>query len=245
VHLVDESAIARGMVRVEPGDDVLGALEALAFAAGWREAHVSGAGRFDLVELVQGDETSSLEHAEIVTLNGLVVRSEARAEARLFAQLFADGRVHVGRVVAALGGEALLVVDASVARSAKPVARETRSRPVVPTAEPVPPSRGSSPGLGSGLVAKPMLLPVGRAEAAAAADDVEEHWAEVASGDVLIHPQLGTCDVVGEDESGGMRVRIASGRICVLRLDTLEIAAPNPDASGRSVYRVIGPKRRR
>jgi len=242
VHLVENNAIVRGMVRVEPGDDLVTSLEGIAFAAEWREAHVAGAGRLDLVELAQGDETSSLEHAEILSLSGLVVRGEARAEARLFAQLLVGGRVHAGRIVAALGGEVLLVVDAALVRAAKPAPSEARARPVVPTSEPVPAPRGSSPGLG--LLSKPMLVPVGRGEASLGADDAE-YWAEVSAGHVLVHPQLGTCDVVGEDESGGMRVRIASGRICVLRLDTLEIAAPTEDDGGRSVYRVLGGKRRR
>jgi hypothetical protein len=263
VHLVEDNAIVRGMVRVEPGDDLVTSLEGIAFAAGWREAFVTGAGGLDLVELATGEATVALERVEIVSLTGHVVRREGRAEVRLHAQVLADGTLHTGRIAAALGGEALLVVDAALVRAAKasPTTMDTRPRsapaPMAPSpfgAQPsagqpvsmdaIPAPRGSSPGFGSSLGAKPMIVPVGRGDAPVDADE-SEHWAEVAAGDVLVHPQLGTCDVVGEDESGGMRVRIASGRICVLRLDTLEIAAPAEDESGRNVYRVIGPKRRR
>lgn len=247
MHLVEESAIARGMIRVEPGDDLVAALEVLAFAAGWREAYITGTGVLDLVELATGDSTLALERAEILSLSGRVKRGEARAEARLQAQVMVDGRLHAGRLVAGLAGDLLLVVDAALERPSKAAATPNEARGVraaVPVASEPPPPRASSPGFVGGFGPKPAVVPIGRTEASLDSAE-EEYWTEVGPGDVLEHPQLGTCEVVGEDESGGVRARIASGRICVLRLDTLEIAAPSTDAEGRLVYRIVGPKRRR
>ena len=248
MHLVEESAIVRGMIRVESGDDVIQSLEAIAFAAGWTEVFVTGAGILDLVEIGNGITTTALEKAEIVSLSGRVARGAGRAEARLMVQVFANGQVHSGRIHAALGGDALLVVDAALAGAKRanigaPPTRMVAAAPAPPP-EPAPAPRGSAPGLLSGIGAKLPLVPIARGELALGDDD-EEFWSEVAAGDLLEHPQLGSCDVLGEDESGGMRVRIGSGRVCVLRLDTLEIKQPTEDEAGRKIYRVVGPKRRR
>ncbi|MSP24958.1 MAG: hypothetical protein EXR75_07285 [Myxococcales bacterium] len=77
------------------------------------------------------------------------------------------------------------------------------------------------------------------------ADDGEPDYSDdVVAGDVLEHPQLGACEVMGDDPSGGTRVRMPSGRVGVLRLETLRLLAPTDDSTGRQVYRVAGPRKR-
>ncbi len=255
MQVIDESAIARGMVRSDPGEDLLAALEGLANAAGWREAFVSGTGSLDLVELEVGSEVLSLERAELVSMSGHIVRPEQRAIARLHVQVLVGGRVHSGRVVAALTGPLLLVVEAALLPSAASSvgARAVPKAAASPVMEfrsrkanaDMPGARPSSPGVPSTVFGvAPVVVPLGRVDASLAPIE-DEYWMEVAAGDWLDHPQLGRGEVVGDDESGGMRVRIPSGRVCVLRLDTLEVAAPTEDAAGTRVFRVIGPKRRR
>jgi len=70
-------------------------------------------------------------------------------------------------------------------------------------------------------------------------------WTEVEPGDFLQHPQLGFCEVVADDDSGGTRIRVPSGRTRVLRLDALHLLAPETDEEGRRVFTVTGPRRRR
>ncbi|RLB45224.1 MAG: hypothetical protein DRI90_28670, partial [Deltaproteobacteria bacterium] len=85
MHLVDEQAISRGMVRVEPGEDLIEALEALAQAAGWRDGYVTGAGVLELVELASGPDgaTDTLENAELASLSGRIAHENNQAVARL------------------------------------------------------------------------------------------------------------------------------------------------------------------
>src|SRR3954468_13072459 len=100
------------MIRVEPGEDLVVALEGLAFAAGWREAFVTGTGTLDLVEIARGVETMTFEKAQLASLTGRIVRRGERCEATLHAVLITGGQLQAGRVAAAVTGELLLVVDA-------------------------------------------------------------------------------------------------------------------------------------
>ncbi len=245
MKLFDENAIARGLVRVEPGEDLIAALEGLAFAAGWREAFVTGAGVLDLIELDIGGEVRSFERAELLSLSGHIVRREARAEARLLVQVLVEGASHAGRLVAAVTGPLLLVVEAALLPSARSVGVPAVSAPKPPTApSPETSSARSSSPAGGAPGAKPVVAPLRRADASPV-EEADEYWMEVVAGDWIDHPQLGRGEVVGDDESGGARVRIASGRLCVLRLDTLEVAAPVETPEGQRLFRIVGPKRKR
>jgi hypothetical protein len=75
-------------------------------------------------------------------------------------------------------------------------------------------------------------------------DDEDDDIVDPQAGEFLAHPQLGLCEVVGDDDSGGVRVRVPSGHVRVLRLDALRIAAATRDEEDRQVYKVIGPRRR-
>jgi predicted DNA-binding protein with PD1-like motif len=248
VQLVDDSAIARGMIRVEPGEDLVAALEALALAAGWREAFVTGTGMLDMVELGRGVETMTFEQAQLTSLSGRVVRRGERCEASLHAVVVTGGQLQAGRVVAAVTGELLLVVDAValagstargvMPRTAPPVERTPIPREAVESSD----ARSAHKPPSQNFTAKPVIIP--RAPEVVAEEDIE-HWTEVELGCFLEHPQLGFCEVVGDDESGGTRVRIANGRVLVLRLDTLHVLAPETDAEGRRVFKISGPRKRR
>ena len=76
--------------------------------------------------------------------------------------------------------------------------------------------------------------------------DAGEIYAEdVLPGDVLDHPQLGMCEVVGEDDDGGTQVRVPSGRIRTLKLEALRILPSDREPpEGKSIYRIDGPQRR-
>ena len=74
--------------------------------------------------------------------------------------------------------------------------------------------------------------------------DDDEEIPEPQTGELLVHPQLGTCTVVGDDDSGGIRVRVPSGHVRVLRLDALRVAPATTDEQGRRVYQILGPRRR-
>ncbi len=253
MQAIGENSIVRGMIRVEAGEDLVSALESLAFVAEWREALVTGTGSLDLLELEVGTEIVSLERAEVLSFNGHIVRGDARTVARINVQVLAGGRVYAGRIVQALTGPGLLAVEAVlatavrvpvVAKAAPPAAVEpVRARkPEVAVSVARPSSPGFAGALSFGQV--PVVVPRGRVDPSLDRAE-DEYWIEVAAGDWLDHPQLGRGEVVGDDESGGMRVRIQSGRVCVLRLDTLEVAAPVQESDGRRVFRVLGPKRRR
>jgi hypothetical protein len=76
-------------------------------------------------------------------------------------------------------------------------------------------------------------------------DDVEEHENPILNvGDMINHPQLGLCEVVGEDDSGGTQIRVPSGRVRVLKLEALMVRVDETDAEGRNVFKVLGPRRR-
>ncbi len=242
MHLVEDSAVARGMIRVETGEDLIVALEKLAAAAGWTEAFVTGAGALEMVELARGGETMTFDNAQLSSLSGRIVRRGDRCEAALQTTFLAGGTVQAGRIVAAITGELLLVVDAAIAK-ARPKVEPPRERLKSEAPVDSDDERAATRPLSQSFTTKPVIVPRGQAEASE--EDSNDHWMDVEAGDTLEHPQLGACEVVGEDESGGMRVRIASGRICVLRLDTLEVRAPSTSPEGQRTFRVAGPKRRR
>ncbi len=257
MHLVDEQAISRGMVRVEPGEDLIEALEALAQAAGWRDGYVTGAGVLELVELASGPDgaTDTLENAELASLSGRIAHENNQAVARLRATVLVDGTLHCGRIVAAMTGRLLLVVEAVVAQPAKVAAdlggatgsvdAAASTPPAVPPA--IRPSANSTEAHAARSATKPLSqtfstkpIPKRLPSSPGARDENPE----VEPGDLLNHPQLGMCEVVGDDESGGTRIRVPSGRVRVLRLDALQVLAGEKDEQGRTVFRVAGPRRR-
>lgn len=267
MELVDDKAIARGMVRVQSGEDLMDVLRALAAAAGWVEAHVTGAGVLDMVELKGAGPTATFEQAEIVALSGRVVRRSEGIEIALRAMVLVEGKVEAGRIEGAMTGGLTLVVDAVVAPSAskpagvgarpvtpRPVPATTTNKPSAPGGPSPGPSKPSSPGRpsagpskpsGPALPKKPLAPPTARRSI----DDVDDDEHEnpiVDNGDVLIHPQLGRLLVVGDDTSGGTKVRIDGGKIKVLRLEALEISNEvEEDEEGNRTFRIVGPRRKR
>ncbi len=245
------------MVRVEPGEDLIEALEALAQAAGWRDGYVTGAGVLELVELCTGPDgtTQTLENAELVSLSGRIAYENDRAVAKLRAAVLAGGTLHCGRIVAAMTGQLLSVVEAvgdepaTTATGTGPMTggegtAGPASPPGAPAAHPAVSdveadgSRSATKPLSQTFSAKPIpkRLP--------SSPGAREENPEVEPGDLLNHPQLGMCEVVGDDESGGTRIRVPSGRVRVLRLDALQVLAGERDEQGRTVFRVAGPRRR-
>src|SRR5262245_3798915 len=130
------------MVRAEPGEDLVESLQAIAQAAGWREAFVTGAGVFDLVELAIGDsEVVTLERAELVSLAGRITREAGRAVVDLRASLLAGGRLVSGRIVAAMTGQVILTVDAI---TGEPVQARPQAAPQRIERSPAPPMASAS-----------------------------------------------------------------------------------------------------
>lgn len=265
MELVEEKAIARGMVRVQSGEDLMDVLRALAAAAGWVEAHVTGSGVLDMVELKGTGPTATFEQAAIVSLSGRVVRRSEGVDIALFAMVLADDKVEAGRIEGAMTGGLTLVVDAVVAPSASKAAgtepRPATSRAVSSpaAAKPSAPGRsapgGSPPGAPrpsapslpkKNLPNKPLAPPPAR-RLVPNEDEEEEHENPIVdNGDVLVHPQLGRLTVVGDDTSGGIKVRIDGGKIKILRLDALEISNDvEEDEEGNRTFKVIGPRRKR
>ena len=254
MQLVDPEAVARGLIRVSPGEDLIEALQALARVAGWREALVTGAGDLDLVELAVADGsggTVTLENAELASLSGRIVLTDGGGvEVVLRATVLAEGGLRCGRIVAAMTGGLVLAVDAVVepssAASATPSAPRASVSRTTPSPAPVAvePSdegaRAASKPLSQSFTTRPIVQ---RPTTPAFSGDGDEDNPEVEPGDVLDHPQLGLCEVVGDDGSGGTRIRMVSGRVRVLRLDALRVLAGEEDADGRLVFRVAGPRR--
>ncbi len=250
MQLVDSEAVSRGLVRVSPGEDLVESLQTLARAAGWNDALVIGAGVLDLVELAPGDgaDTVTLENAELVSLAGRIARnSEGRPEVVLRAMVMAGGELRSGRIVAAMTGRLVLAIDAVVDESATKPSRPTSPSPraaatPAPTPSPAPAvvgdsARSASKPLSQSFTTKPIVhRPAARAFS-------EEDNPEVEPGDILDHPQLGRCEVVGDDESGGTRIRMSSGRVRVLRLDALRVLPGEVDDEGHTVFKIAGPRR--
>jgi hypothetical protein len=153
--------------------------------------------------------------------------------------------------VAAVAGPLTLLLDAvaSEAAAAPKVHRRPRAPSLSQPPPPPPPPFGDPDGaraatqpLSQSFTTKPVVqrLPA----AGSGGDDVEDAIAVVDPGDFIDHPQLGRCEVVGDDGSGGTRVRVASGRVLVLRLDALRVLPASVEPDGRHVYKVAGPRRR-
>ncbi len=256
MELVDNKAIARGMVRVQSGEDLMDVLRALAAAAGWVEAHVTGSGLLDMVELKGAGPTETFEQAEIVALSGRVVRRSEGIDIALRAMVLVEGNVQAGRIEGAMTGGLTLVVDAVVAPSAS-ASVGVGARPVTPRPVPSPGTRKpSSPGRPTpgpskpsapALPKKPLSPPTARRTLNDVDDDDDEHENPIIdNGDVLIHPQLGRLLVVGDDSSGGTKVRVDGGKIKVLRLEALEISNDvEEDEDGNRTFQIVGPRRKR
>jgi predicted DNA-binding protein with PD1-like motif len=239
VELVDDKAIARGMIRVAPGEDLVESLKVVAHAAGWEEAFVTAAGVLELVEIQRGGRTVTLENAEVTSLAGRVARSGGEVEVALRAVLTVGDELISGRVEAAMAGDLVMVVDAILARAS--VSAPVRPAPV----ERPPAERASASALtppSQQFRARPIARPVSAPDPA---DEEDEENPMVDVGDVLVHPQLGRCEVVGHDAGGGTQVRLSSGKVRVLRLDALHVLAGEEAEEGHMTFKVAGPRRRR
>ncbi|MCC6527547.1 MAG: DUF296 domain-containing protein [Polyangiaceae bacterium] len=242
MRLVDADAISRGIIRTDPGEDLLAALATLARAAGWEEALVSGAGVLELCELaVAPGEATTLENAAVTCLAGRITRHEGGVEVALHATVLAAGEAKSGRIVAAVTGPLSLVVDAIAGRPAVTARARPAPQPSPPAApRPAPAESPAAPPVALGFGP----IPVPKRPPAPVPEDDEEGGVEfVNAGDFLDHPQFGLCAVLGEDPSGGTRVRSPAGRLLVLRLEALRVLPAATDAEGHQIYKVVGPRR--
>lgn len=238
------------MVRVDAGEDLVESLTALATAAGWQEAFVSGAGVLELVELATAKGTLTLENAELTSLAGRIRRQNGEVFVVLRATVTVAGEPKSGRIEAAMTGGLLLVVDAiSDARrrhdtSPSPAPPRAASQEQTPSPPPVAAfdgARAASKPMSQSFTTKPVLH---KRPTRSLEDDESEENPVVNPGDFLAHPQLGLCEVVGDDDTGGTRIRLESGRLRVLKLEHLKVDDAEEDAEGRRIYRVVGPRRR-
>jgi hypothetical protein len=223
-------------------------LEALSRAAGWREAVVTGAGTLDLAELELGSETITVEKAELLSLSGRIVFLGDGPKVSLCATVMVGDTVKSGRIAAAMTGGLTLVVDAihmpSGGGASVPASSSSTTspspRPVVPSA-PTGVSANKPPS--QSFSNKPLVRPPTRRNFDLDDEDHDENPI-VNTGDFLQHPQLGLCEVVGYDGSGGTKIRLSSGKVRVLKLEALRVLAGQTDEEGRMVFRVAGPRRR-
>jgi predicted DNA-binding protein with PD1-like motif len=265
VQLVDTKAISRGMVKVEPGEDLVESLQALARVAGWQEAVVTGAGVLELAELASAGETITVENAELLSLAGRIERRDGQPLVVLRATLLTTDGSKSGRIVAAMTGGLTLVVDAIHEAGAATNTGRTLPAPSVSdrgmpspsvTTNPLSGGTATLPAPGrkvsnSGLSkppsqsfrSKPMVRPPTRNRFDLDEDDDENPV--VNTGDFLAHPQLGLCEVVGYDESGGTKIRVPNGKVRVLKLDALIVEKGVEDDEGRDVFNILGPRKRR
>lgn len=261
MQLVEAKAITRGMVKVEPGEDLVESLETLARVAGWREAVVFGAGSLDLAELEIGDDTVTVEKAELLSLAGRIVFLDGGPKVSLCATVLVGDVTRSGRIAAAMTGGLTLVVDAvhmPSGGSATVPAPDARVGSSFGATLPAPGrsvAQPSPPGLSSGAASemnkppsqsfsnKPLVRPPMRRTFDLDDDDDDENPV-VNTGDFLQHPQLGLCEVVGYDGSGGTKIRLTSGKVRVLKLEALRVLQGQEDEEGRMVFRVAGPRRR-
>ena len=250
MQLVEAKAISRGMVKVEPGEDLVESLETLARVAGWREAVISGAGSLDLAELEVGGETVTVEKAELLSLAGRIVYSDNGLAISLCATVMVGGAAKSGRIAAAMTGGLTLVVDAIH----MPSGGGQAVAPSSPTRA-VPQPSASSPTMGRPVSSqmnkppsqsfshKPLVRPPMRRQFDIDDEDDDENPV-VNTGDFLQHPQLGLCEVVGDDGSGGTKIRLSSGKVRVLKLEALRVLKGTEDEEGRMVFAIAGPRRR-
>lgn len=262
MQLIDERAISRGMVKVESGEDLVESLQALAEAAGWIDAMVTGAGTLELVELLTAEGAAmTLEDAQVVSLAGRVHRGpDGKRLVALTAAVCSAGGMFAGRITAAMTGGILLVVDAVGERanvrsvppqrtnagtdpspgSAAAAYAEVPSAPRGPTLDDG--QRSASKPLSQSFKTKPIVRPI--ATPTLDLGDEDDDNPIVNAGDYIDHPQLGLCEVVGDDDSGGTKIRVPSGKTRVLRLEALRVLHGVEDDEGRHVFKVTGPRKR-
>ncbi len=266
--------ISRLMLEIEPGQDLLETLVALAAAEGWPRAFVQLSGRLDLVEVaLPSGETEMYESVDVLTLSGHVDGACSPPALKLHALFMTPEGLRGGELCAAMTGKMLLVVDAPTDRGPATVNSAGSVAPGVsqarPAASPVPAavtrpasakpsprpeagrnsprpyvpgtSRAATKPLSQSFSTKPQVQKIARK---VEVFDDDEEIVEPQTGEWLAHPQLGLCAVVGEDDSGGVRVRVRSGHVRVLRLDALHVAPATTDEEGRRVYKILGPRRR-
>ena len=240
--------MSRGIVRVDAGEDLLESLQALAKVAGWHEAFVTGAGVLELVELRVGDDVLTLENAELTSLAGHIRRRDDGPEIALRATVMVGREAKSGHIAAAMTGGLLLVVDAIVdddgsARPARPAKKRDTTPSPAASLRARDGSQSASKPLSQSFKTKPVVhkpppINLGRDDEDAVENPI------VNAGDYLQHPQLGLCEVVGDDDSGGTRIRVSSGKIRVLKLEHLRVLPGEWDDDGRNVFTVKGPRRR-
>ncbi|MEZ4440876.1 MAG: PPC domain-containing DNA-binding protein [Polyangiaceae bacterium] len=257
MQLIDAQTVARGMVKVEPGEDLVESIATLARVAGWREAVVSGAGVLELVELTTGGETVTLENAELLSLAGRIVAGGDGPRVALRATVLAGGQTRSGLIAAAMTGGLTLVVDAMHGHA--PAARvsdrglEGGSRGAPAPSPSGPGSTMAAVGAGAprdaskppsmSFANKPIVRPPSPGHTREHPHEDDENPV-IENGEFLDHPQLGLCEVVGVDAGGGTKIRLSTGKIRVLKLEALKVLAGDVDDEGRMVFRVEGPRRR-
>jgi predicted DNA-binding protein with PD1-like motif len=110
------------------------------------------------------------------------------------------------------------------------VARAREAPRPEPVAEPVPerPSRAATPSdpprPSAPAVPASWAAAIAASQQAERAAPLEEPVPQ--KGDFLDHRQFGTCRVDGEDEDGGLRIRLPSGVRKTIKLDVLEVLPP-------------------
>ena len=105
--------------------------------------------------------------------------------------------------------------------------------------------RSATKPLSERFTTKPIVRPMSRFDNRTEQDDEDDLWMEVEIGDMLTHPQLGVCEVVGDDDSGGTKIRLTSGKTRVLHLEALEVLKPTKGADGKRMFKLAGPKKKR
>lgn len=117
----------------------------------------------------------------------------------------------------------------------------------LPPSEPSPsaPDRLDAAGPPSNtFTPRPMPKPIVRSgRSSQTFEDLQDVHPE--PGDLLDHPQLGVCEVEGEDNSGRTLIVVPSGKRRALMLDALEVLPAVTDGEGRRVFKIAGPRARR
>jgi hypothetical protein len=129
------------------------------------------------------------------------------------------------------------ITDRSPAMPAVEVPQPAPARANLPTG-----ARSGSQPLSDSFKTKPIVRPIAGPKLDLDGDYHENPM--VNAGDYLLHPQLGLCEVLGDDDSGGTRIRVPAGKMRVLRLEALEVMPGVEDEEGRHVFNVTGPRRR-
>jgi hypothetical protein len=227
---------------MQPGEDLLAALASAGLRNGWAEAFITGTGTLELCELGGEGATVTLEQAHVASLAGRARREGDGCAVSLVASLVCSDKLHAGALLAAVSGDLLLVVDVVPLAAAA-----TASAPLPPARAPAPSTpddsaRPATAPLSATFSKKPIIAR--RPSAGPSDEEDDEPQPHPEPGEWLDHPQLGLCEVVGDDASGGTRIRIPSGRVATLKLDALRVLPFEADAEGRAVYKIAGPRKR-